>query len=174
MSAVIHAESVLSHSCSRLVSLEDLAAIPAGEPVGPRHRPVPHIELVTALKDAFSDRGYAVVKELYSVTRDGARLFGTLDLLQATGVSLTDGMQGGMAVGLRHSNDAAFALGVIAGLRVFVCDHLCFSGGRSLLRRRHTTRLDLAGEIQRGMDRTFHSYRDLARAAGGAPEHAAQ
>ena len=157
------AESVLSHGASRLVRLEDLAGIPAGEPVGPRHRPVPHMELVTAVKDAFSDRGYAVTKELYSVTRDGARLFGTLDLVPTTGASLTDGMDGGMAVRLRHSNDATFALGVIAGLRVFVCDNLCFSGSHHLLHRKHTTGLDLPAEIQRGMDRTFHSYRDLAQ-----------
>src|SRR5437899_607173 len=61
------------------------------------------------------------------------------------------------------ANDAAFALGVIAGLRVFVCDNLCFSGGTSLLRRKHTTRLDLDLEVHRGMDRAFASYRDLGR-----------
>lgn len=31
------------------------------------------------------------------------------------------------------------------------------------MHRKHTTGLDLAGEIQRGMDRTFRSYRDLVR-----------
>jgi hypothetical protein len=102
-----------------------------------------------------------VDREQYSVAREGARLFGTLDLLPTTGRSLTDGMDGGMAVGLRHSNDAAFALGVIAGVRVFVCDNLCFSGGSALLRRKHTTGLDLELEVHRGMDRAFGSYRDL-------------
>lgn len=157
------AEAVLSHSASRLVTLDELAHIPAGEPVGTRHRPVPHAELVTAIRDAFTDRGYAVAKEQYSVSHEDARLFGTLDLMPTTGPALLDGMEGGMAVGLRHANDQAFALGVIAGLRVFVCDNLCFSGGDSLLHRKHTTGLDLSAEIERGMDRTFHSYRDLAR-----------
>ena len=161
------AQAVLSHSASRLATLVELATIPAGEPVGPRHKPVPHIELVTTVRDAFAERGYAVEREQYSVTRDGARLFGTLDLQAVTGRSLTDGMDGGMAVGLRHSNDAAFALGVIAGVRVFVCDNLLFSGGKSLLRRRHTTGLDLDREVHRGMDRAFASYRDLARLIDG-------
>jgi hypothetical protein len=156
-------QAVLSHSASRLVTVDELAAIPAGDPVGPRHKPVPHIELVTTVRDAFAERGYAVEREQYSVTRDGARLFGTLDLQPVTGRSLTDGMDGGMAVGLRHSNDAAFALGVIAGVRVFVCDNLVFSGGQSLLRRKHTTGLDLDVEVHRGMDRAFASYRDLGR-----------
>jgi Domain of unknown function (DUF932) len=157
------AQAVLSHSASQLVTIDELAQIPPGEPVGPRHKPVPHIELVTVLRDGFAERGYTVDREQYSVTRDGARLFGTLDLTPTTGRSLTDRMDGGMAVGLRHSNDAAFALGVIAGLRVFVCDNLCFSGGQSLLRRKHTTGLDLELEVHRGMERAFASYRDLGR-----------
>ena len=157
------AQAVLSHSASRLVTVDELAHIPPGDPVGPRHKPVPHIELVTVLRDAFAERGYAVDREQYSVARGGARLFGTLDLTPTTGRSLTDGMDGGMAVGLRHSNDAAFALGVIAGVRVFVCDNLVFSGGTSLLRRKHTTGLDLHMEVHRGMDRAFASYRELGR-----------
>ena len=118
-------EAVLSHSASQLVTLDQLATIPAGEAAGSRHRPVPHFQLVTAVKDAFTDRGYGVVREQYSVSHEDARLFGTLDLVPTTGAALTDGMEGGMAVGLRHANDQAFALGVIAGMRVFVCDNLC-------------------------------------------------
>ena len=81
------AQAVLSHSASRLVTVDELAQIPPGEPVGPRHKPVPHLELVTVLRDAFAERGYAVDREQYSVTRDGARLFGTLDLSPTTGRS---------------------------------------------------------------------------------------
>ena len=158
------AEAVLSHSASRLVTLDDLAAIPAGEPVGPRHRPVRHLELVEAVRDAFTQRGYAVTKEAYAVSHDDARLFGTLDLAPTTGRSLFDGTESGMAVGLRHANDQAFALGVVAGMRVFVCDNMSFAGSAgSLLHRKHTVGLDLAADIQRGMDRTFRGYEDLSR-----------
>ena len=109
------------------------------------------------------DRGYAVAREQYSVSHENARLFGTLDLMPTTGASLVEGLEGGMAVGLRHANDQAFALGVIAGLRVFVCDNMAFSGGDRLLRRKHTTGLELVAEVDRGLDRTFHSYRDLVQ-----------
>jgi hypothetical protein len=78
-------EAVLSHSASHLVGLDDLAGIPAGEPMGPHHRPVSHIELVSTVKHAFSDRGYAVMRERYSVSHENARLFGTLDLMPTTG-----------------------------------------------------------------------------------------
>ena len=156
-------EAVLSHSASHLVTLDDLAAIPAGDRMGPHHRPVPHIELVSTVKQAFSRRGYAVAREQYSVSHENARLFGTLDLVPTTGASLVEGLEGGMAVGLRHANDQAFALGVIAGLRVFVCDNMAFSGGDRLLRRKHTTGLELVAEVERGLDGTFHSYRDLVQ-----------
>ena len=156
-------EAVLSHSASHLVTLDELAGIPAGARMGPHHRPVPHIELVSTVKQAFSDRGYAVAREQYSVSHENARLFGTLDLVPTTGAPLVEGLEGGMAVGLRHANDQAFALGVIAGLRVFVCDNMAFSGGDRLLRRKHTTGLELVAEVDRGLDRTFHSYRDLVQ-----------
>jgi len=116
------AEAVLSHSASRLVTLDELALMPAGEPSGPRHLPVPHIELVTRIREAFTERGYEVAKEQYSVSHDDARLFGTLDLVPTTGPALLDGMDGGMAVGLRHANDQAFALGAQAQAICYTSD----------------------------------------------------
>lgn len=163
-SATQRPEATLSsHAGSRLVTRDELVAIPAGPALGPQHRPVPHIQLVDAVRHAFASRGYAVEREQYSVSHDDARLFGTLDLMPTTGHPMLDGFDSGMAVGLRHANDKAFALGVIAGMRVFVCDNLAFSGGDRLLRRKHTSGLDLVAEINRGMDRTFASYEHMAR-----------
>ena len=79
------AQAVLSHSKSRLVTLDELAAIPAGESRGRRHRPVPHLQPVGAVKDAFTDRGYSVVREQFSVSHNDARLFGTVDLAPTRG-----------------------------------------------------------------------------------------
>lgn len=156
-------EATLCHSASRVVTRDELAAIPAGASLGPQHRPVPHVQLVDAVTQAFVQRGYAVEREQYSVSHDNARLFGTLDLTPTTGAPMLEGFESGMAVGLRHANDKAFALGVIAGMRVFVCDNLAFSGGDRLLRRKHTSGLDLVAEVNRGMDRTFASYQDMAQ-----------
>src|SRR5262249_45250683 len=146
----VMAQAVLSHAATQLVTIDELAAIPAGPQLGPRHRPVAHIELVTAVKEAFDERGFSVAREQYSVTREGARLFGTIDLDSAGARQLGHGAEGGLAVGLRHSNDAAFALGVVAGRRVFVCDNLVFSGDTKVLQRKHTSGLDLGAEVRRG------------------------
>lgn len=155
--------STLSHSGSQIVTLDEVERIPAGESRGPRHRPVKHIDLVRGVKDAFVDRGYSISTETYSITREGARLFGILELTPVTGRALTDPSEAGMAVGLRHANDQAFALGVIAGMRLFVCDNLVFTGGRNILRKKHTTHLDLRGSINAGMQYAFQGYHDLQR-----------
>ena len=154
---------LLAHAGTRHVNVDELATVPTGPALGPHHRPVPHIELVSGVKQAFELRGYAVAKEAFSVSHDGARLFGTLDLQPTHGAQLLTGYESGMAVGLRHANDQAFALGVIAGLRVLVCDNLAFTGGERLLRRKHTTGLELAAEIDRGLGRTLAAYSGLTQ-----------
>jgi len=154
--------TLYNHCGAGVVTLEQIAEIPAGEALGPRHKPVPHIDLVNGVKEAFTGRGYDVAAEVYSVTKNGARLFGVLDLAPREGLALFDPSEAGMAVGIRHSNDRAFALGVIAGQRLFVCDNLAFAGGSNILRKKHTVNLDLTGEIDRGMNSAFQSYRALA------------
>jgi hypothetical protein len=157
----------LCHSHSRLVSVEELADIPAGVPMGARHRPVPHIDVVQTVRDGFTARGYTVAREQFAVSPDGARLFGTLDLLPSRAAPLIVGLEGGMAVGLRHANDQAFALGMIAGMRVLVCDNLAFAGGDQLLHRKHTTRLALQAEVDHALERTFSSYARFSRLVDG-------
>ena len=69
--------------------------------------------------------------------RTAAKLFGTLDLT-------LNGIGGTCAsLGLRTANNKTMSLSMIAGLRVFVCDNMAFSGETIILRRRHTRGLDL-------------------------------
>ena len=59
-----------------------------------------------------------------------------------------------MALGLRGANDRSMAIQVIAAARVFVCDNMCFSGsdGSVVLRKKHTSRLDLAAVVPPAID----------------------
>jgi hypothetical protein len=121
---------------------EDLARIPT--PAGTdTWKPIPHYELVSSLIDDLGARGIAVTREQYAtVGRDGARLFGVMDLR----VEGLDTPNLSTSLGLRGANDRTMAIQVIAAARVFVCDNLCFSGsdGAVVLRKKHTSRLDLA------------------------------
>src|SRR6516164_9395617 len=118
-----------------------LASIPT--PAGTdTWKPVPHFDLVTYLIDDLGRRGIAVVREQYAtVGRDGARLFGVMDLR----IDDLDTPDLATSLGLRGANDKTMAIQVIAAARVFVCDNLAFSGsdGAVVLKKRHTNRLDL-------------------------------
>src|SRR5262252_8711192 len=85
------------------------------------HRPVPHHQIVEALVETLSFRHIGVVNEEYAVSADGMKMFGILDLeTQMEGARF--------AIGVRNSHDKSLRLGLTAGLRVFVCSNMAFSG----------------------------------------------
>jgi hypothetical protein len=120
---------------------DELATIPT--PAGTdTWRPIGHFDLVTSLIDDLGRRGMTVAREQYATAgRDGARLFGVMDL-RIDGLDTPDLST---SLGLRGANDKSMAIQVIAAARVFVCDNLAFSGsdGAVVLKKRHTNRLDL-------------------------------
>jgi hypothetical protein len=134
--------TLIAHCGGTYRSRDDLARIPT--PAGTdTWKPVPHHDLVTSLIDDLGRRGIAVVREQYAtVGRDGARLFGAMDL-RVDGLDTPDLST---SLGLRGANDRSMAIQVIAAAHVMVCDNLAFSGsdGAVVLRRKHTSRLDLA------------------------------
>ena len=49
-------------------------------------------------------------------------------------------------IGIRNSHDRTIAVGLSAGISVHVCSNLCF-GGSTVLKRRHTSRIELNGLV---------------------------
>ena len=85
------------------------------------HKPVPHHTIVEALVETLSFRHIGVVQEEYAVSPDGMKVFGVLDLeTQMEGCRFS--------IGFRNSHDKSLRLGLTAGLRVFVCSNMAFSG----------------------------------------------
>src|SRR3954453_17907411 len=106
-------------------------------------KPVPHADLVGELIRGLEARGVTVARDDYcTMGRDDARLLGTMDL-RIPGLDTGDFCMG---LGLRGANDRSMAIQVIAAARVFCCDNWAFSGsaGAVFLKRKHTSRLDLA------------------------------
>jgi hypothetical protein len=137
--------TLVAHCGGTYRTREDLARIstPAGTGTW---KPVPHFDLVTSLIDDLGSRGIAVVREQYAtVGRDGARLFGVMDL-RIDGLDTPDLST---SLGLRGANDKSMAIQVIAAARVFVCDNLAFSGsdGAVVLKKKHTSGLDLGAVV---------------------------
>ena len=154
--------TLIAHSGGELVSYADLQTIKAPAPMGPRHYPVAHADLVDATKCELEKIGLAVVKEQYAVAHSGLRLFATFDLtptehgpallpIRALG-------ERGMAVGLRHANDKSLAIDLCCGAHVFVCDNMAFSGDTTVLHRMHTKNFALRDEVGRGINRMLDKY----------------
>lgn len=94
--------------------------------------PISHGALIQSLDLAVRDQNLpAVTKREYSLSEDGARMFGAWTF----GESASRGA--GFALGFRNSINKTLPIGICAGASVFVCDNLCFSG-EFITFRKHT------------------------------------
>jgi hypothetical protein len=94
--------------------------------------PIPHNLLVEQVEKTLYFNGIQVVGEAHSLTREGDRYFGLLEVRNGN-----DTGDYGWVLGLRNSHDKTFPAGIVAGAAVFVCDNLSFSG-EVRIARKHT------------------------------------
>ena len=111
--------------------------------------PVPHARFVEEVRFNLSRFNLTCGRERFALARQGAQMFGVLDV--ANGSKHEDWT---LAIGLRNSYDHSFALGLVAGAGVFVCDNLSFSGEVQATRK-HTANVfrDLPSLIYGMLDR---------------------
>lgn len=155
--------TLISHCDTNMVTREQLALIPTPEGTA-SFRPVPHTELVMSIEAILETKGISIVKEQFAVRADGSRLFATFDL-SLEGIAGSCG-----ALGIRTGNDRTMKLQVIAGLKVFVCDNLAFSGDEIVLNRKHTSKLDLLPELMGAISRYQVRYASLLSQITGLSE----
>jgi Domain of unknown function (DUF932) len=120
------------------------------------HKPIPHIEVVEKLIETLGFRQISVVREEYAVSKDGMRMFGVMDLTTAF-----EGCR--FAIGLRNSHDKSFRLSCTVGLRVFVCENLCFSGDYTPVLAKHSKNFSLEDSLAIGVDRMQRNFEPLRR-----------
>jgi len=121
---------LILHCGAREVSREDLEGVltPAATETW---FPVPHGTVIDTVEQSLTAAGFQVQKARFGLSRNDARMFGTLDLE----TPLVSGVN--LAVGVRNSLDKSFPLGFCAGNRVFCCDNLAFRS-ELLVKRKHT------------------------------------
>ena len=129
-----------SHVDTDLVTRAQLLAVSAPEPTG-TFKPIPHFELVDVLDRVLNQSNIHIRSEQFALRRDGAVLFGVLELAYG------ENSDGVAALGLRTANNKSMSLQICAGLSVFVCDNLVFRGDLIALKRRHTSGLNLKEEF---------------------------
>ncbi len=132
-----------------------LAQIPAPEATS-THKPIPHHEIVEALVETLSFRHIGVVNEEYAVSFDGMKMFGVLDLeTQMEGCRFS--------IGIRNSHDKSLRLGLTAGIRVFVCSNMAFSGEFTPVLAKHSKSFNLIDTLAVGVDRIQRNFGPMQR-----------
>src|SRR6476660_10045380 len=120
------------------------------------HKPVPHHTIVEVLVQTLSFRHIGVVQEEYAVSSDGMKMFGVLDLeTQMEGCRFS--------IGVRNSHDKSIRLGLTAGLRVFVCSNMAFSGDFTPVLAKHTKSFNLIDTISVGVDRMQRNFAPMQK-----------
>jgi len=94
--------------------------------------PIAHMALVEEVERVLKSNGLVVVEQAHSLTHDGMRYFGLMEI--QNGAIHQDYS---WVLGLRNSHDKSFPAGIVAGANVFVCDNLSFSGEIKIARK-HT------------------------------------
>src|ERR1700677_4292703 len=94
--------------------------------------PIPHILLIEEVERALKTNGLTIANQAHSLTHDQSRYFGLMEV--RNGKSHEDYAY---VLGLRNSHDKRFPAGIVAGMSVFVCDNLSFSGEIKIARK-HT------------------------------------
>ena len=113
--------------------------------------PVPHIDVVDAVENAISRRGMAIESERFGLARDQQKMFGVVTLTNRNNPEWT------RCIGIRNSHDQSFAAGICCGVSVLVCSNLCF-GGEFVIKRRHTSGIDLFSMVEETMDAMTDNY----------------
>lgn len=132
-------EGLMLHCGAEPLTREELACLPVGKPMGPRHNPRPFIEDVDMVGAMLNNVGFQNRrdKESFGVTFDDAgipkQFFGIMEVAWRDNHSVT--------VGLRGSYDQTLTRGLAVGSHVFVCDNLCFSGDVTV-NTKQTTNID--------------------------------
>lgn len=108
-------------------------------------KPVPHVEVIDAVTDMIQAHRWRILDEQYGLARDGQKMFGVIRINRSSSTEWS------RCIGLRNSHDQSFAVGLTAGISVTVCSNLAF-GGSMVLKRRHTSRIELNGLIVEAID----------------------
>lgn len=98
--------------------------------------PIPHIRMVEQVETALATTGMRTINQCHSVTKEGNRYFGLLQVVNEQ----SNNDEYGYVLGIRNSHDKSFPASLCIGAQVFICDNLSFSG-EIRIDRKHTSRI---------------------------------
>ena len=134
----------LMMSEGKFVSRSEIAVVPTPNATD-SWKPVPHIEVIDAVTDVVKAHNWHILDEQYGLARDGQRMFGVMRINKSSSPEWS------RCIGIRNSHDRSLSVGLSAGISVMCCSNLAF-GGTMVLKRRHTSRIELDGLVVAAID----------------------
>jgi len=112
--------------------------------------PIGHNVFIDMVEDKMREVGFTFGDQAHSLTRDGNRYFGMVQLMNGNNSD-----EHALVMGVRNSYDKAFAATVMFGAYVFLCDNLSYSA-EVVIGRKHTTNImrDLPRLVAAGVSNT--------------------
>ncbi len=107
-------------------------------------RPVPHIDVIEAVTKVVKAHRWDITGEKFGLAREGQKMFGVMEIAHSSSPEWH------RCIGIRNSHDKSFAVGLSAGIVVCVCTNMAF-GGTTVIKRRHTSGIDLAELIDQAV-----------------------
>lgn len=130
---------------------------------GSRWRGVPHRDLAEGVCTELARRDCELVTDRWATMRKGQALIGVVEL-RLPDIEEIPGQ--GYAVGISHANDMSQPMRIVVGSRVFVCDNGAFTG-EYVLRRKHTSGLNLGWEIRNSIERALTQFNETRNVIDG-------
>ena len=127
----------------KFVNRDEVVLIDTPRSTDPGH-PVPHIDVSDAVTTVVRAHEWDIVGEKFGLAREGQKMFGVME------ISRSSSPEWHRCIGIRNSHDKSFAVGLSAGIVVCVCTNMAF-GGTTVIKRRHTSGIDLAELIDRAV-----------------------
>jgi hypothetical protein len=148
-------QGLMLHAGAKFIGRQDLLALPTPDSTE-THKPIAHSRVIGGIIEALAYRKLEIAREEYGVTPDGMCMFGFIEVNVER-----DGIRLGIAV--RNANNKAFALGLVAGYRTFICDNRAFRGEFFAVTRRHSKALEaeLQDVLAIGVDRVQRQFEPM-------------
>ena len=119
----------------KYVGRDEIANVPT--PVGTDSwHPVAHADVIDAVSEVVKAKNWEILDEQYGLAREGQRMFGVMRINRSSSPEWS------RCIGIRNSHDQSLSVGLAAGISVMCCSNLAF-GGAMVLKRRHTSRIEL-------------------------------
>ena len=128
----------------KYVGRDEIANVPTPAGTDSWH-PVPHLDVIDAVTEVVKAHDWQIVDEQFGLAREGQRMFGVMR------INKSSSSEWSRCIGIRNSHDQSLSVGLAAGISVMCCSNLAF-GGTMVLKRRHTSRIELNDLVLTAVD----------------------